>query len=66
MKSDIGLHIAKVRIIERHISKAWESLLNDHDSLLLGMLAKKVEDIINLALEVAGPHLRDMIQAQVI
>jgi len=27
---------------------------------------KNIQDIINLALEVAGPQLRDVIQAQVI
>ncbi len=37
--------IAKERIIETHIPKAWESLLNDQESLLLEMLAEKTEDL---------------------
>lgn len=37
--------IARERIIETHISEAWDTLLCDQDSLLLEMLADKVEDL---------------------
>lgn len=38
-------NVAKVRIIESHLPKAWEALLSEQDSLLLEMLADKVEDL---------------------
>jgi hypothetical protein len=38
-------NVARKRIIEANLPKAWEALLKDHDSLLLDLLAEKVEDI---------------------
>ncbi len=38
-------NVARVRIIETHLPKAWEGLLKDQDSLLLDLLAEKVEDL---------------------
>jgi len=38
-------NVARVRIIETNFPKAWEALLKDQDSLLLELLAEKVEDI---------------------
>lgn len=38
-------NIAKERIIETHLPKAWEMMLKDRDSLLLEILAEKVEDL---------------------
>ena len=37
--------MARVRIIETHLPKAWDGLLKDQDSLLLDLLAEKVEDL---------------------
>lgn len=37
--------IARVRIIETNLPKAWEGLVKDQDSLLLDLLAEKVEDL---------------------
>ena len=51
--------IAKERIFETHIPKAWEALLNDQDSLLLEMLAEKVEDLCGYKpdLDLCGQYL---------
>ena len=38
-------NVARVRIIETNFPKAWEALLKDQDSLLLDLLAEKVEDL---------------------
>ena len=38
-------NVARVRIIETNFPKAWEGLLQDQDSLLLDLLAEKVEDL---------------------
>jgi hypothetical protein len=38
-------NVARTRIIESNIPKAWKLLLRDHDSLLLDLLAEKVEDL---------------------
>jgi len=38
-------NVARIRIIETNFPKAWEALLKEHDSLLLDLLAEKVEDI---------------------
>ncbi len=38
-------NVARNRIIESNLPKAWEALLKDHDSLLLDLLAEKVEDL---------------------
>ncbi len=38
-------NVARVRIIETNLPKAWETLLKDQDSLLLDLLAEKVEDL---------------------
>jgi hypothetical protein len=38
-------NVARDRIIETNLSKAWEALLKDQDSLLLELLADKVEDL---------------------
>ena len=38
-------NVARVRIIETNFPKAWEDLLKDQDSLLLELLAEKVEDL---------------------
>ena len=38
-------NVARVRIIETHFPKAWEALLKDQDSLLLDLLAERVEDL---------------------
>ena len=38
-------NVARVRIIETNLPKAWDSLLKDQDTLLLDLLAEKVEDI---------------------
>jgi len=37
--------VARVRIIETNLPKAWQGLLKDQDSLLLDLLAEKVEDL---------------------
>jgi predicted type IV restriction endonuclease len=37
-------NVARVRIINSNLPKAWESLLKESDSLLLDILAEKVED----------------------
>ena len=38
-------NIARIRIIESTFPRAWEALLKDRDSLLLDLLAEKVEDL---------------------
>ncbi|WDN89969.1 putative type IV restriction endonuclease [Desulfosarcina sp. BuS5] len=38
-------NVARVRIIETNFPKTWEALLKDQDSLLLDLLAEKVEDL---------------------
>ena len=38
-------NVARVRIIETNLPKAWEGLLKEQDSLLLDLLAEKVEDL---------------------
>ncbi len=38
-------NVARVRIIETNLPKAWESLLQEQDSLLLDLIAEKVEDL---------------------
>jgi len=37
--------VARIRTIESNLLKAWDALLRDQDSLLLELLAEKVEDI---------------------
>jgi hypothetical protein len=37
--------VARVRIIEANLPNAWETLLKEQDSLLLDLLAEKVEDL---------------------
>jgi hypothetical protein len=38
-------NVARSRIVESNLPKAWELLLKDQDSLLLELLAEKVEDL---------------------
>jgi hypothetical protein len=38
-------NVARVRIIDSNLPKAWEALLKSQDSLLLELLAEKVEDL---------------------
>ena len=38
-------NVARKRIIKANLPKAWEALLKDHDSLLLDLLAERVEDL---------------------
>ena len=57
-------NVAKVRIIESHLSKAWEALLREQDSLLLEMLADKVEDLCGYKpdLDKCGEYLELQLQ----
>jgi len=57
-------NVARVRIIERNFPKAWESLLKDQDSLLLDLLAEKVEDLCGYKpdLDVCSQFLEMQIQ----
>lgn len=38
-------NVARIRIIEENLPKAWIALLKEQDSLLLDLLAEKVEDL---------------------
>jgi len=38
-------NVARIRIIKSNFPKAWEALLKEQDSLLLDLLAEKVEDL---------------------
>ncbi len=38
-------NVARVRVIEENLPKAWIALLKEQDSLLLDLLAEKVEDL---------------------
>jgi len=38
-------NVARHRVIDSHLPKAWTALLKDQDSLLLDLLAEKVEDL---------------------
>lgn len=38
-------NVARVRVIEENLPKAWLALLKEQDSLLLDLLAEKVEDL---------------------
>lgn len=38
-------NVSRYRIIENNLPKAWESLLQEQDSILLELLAEKVEDL---------------------
>ena len=37
--------VARIRVIESNLPKAWSALLKEQDSLLLDLLAEKVEDL---------------------
>lgn len=56
--------VARVRIIETNFPKAWEGLLKDQDSLLLDLLAEKVEDLCGYKpdLDVCSQFLEMQIQ----
>jgi len=57
-------NVARVRIIEANVPKAWEALLKDQDSLLLDLLAEKVEDLCGYKpdLDVCSQFLETQIQ----
>lgn len=57
-------NVARVRVIEAILPKAWEGLLKDQDSLLLDLLAEKVEDLCGYKpdLDVCGQFLEKQIQ----
>ncbi|MDX9896506.1 MAG: hypothetical protein RBS34_13750 [Desulfofustis sp.] len=57
-------NVARVRIIETNFPKAWEALLKDQDSLLLELLAEKVEDLCGYKpdLDVCSQFLEMQIQ----
>ncbi|MGD9489063.1 MAG: hypothetical protein AB7W47_13640 [Calditrichaceae bacterium] len=57
-------NVARVRIIETNLPKAWEGLLKDQDSLLLDLLADKVEDLCGYKpdLDVCSQFLEMQIQ----
>ncbi len=38
-------NVARVRLIEANLPKAWDALLKEQDSLLLDLIAEKVEDL---------------------
>lgn len=38
-------NVSRIRVIEVNLPKAWQSLLQDQDSILLELLAEKVEDL---------------------
>jgi predicted type IV restriction endonuclease len=57
-------NVARVRIVEANLPKAWEGLLKDQDSLLLDLLGEKVEDLCGYKpeLDVCGQFLEMQIQ----
>lgn len=57
-------NVARVRVIEAILPNAWEGLLKDQDSLLLDLLAEKVEDLCGYKpdLDVCGQFLEKQIQ----
>jgi len=58
-------NVARIRIIESNLPKAWEALLKDHDSLLLDLLAEKVEDICGYKpdLDLCGKFISKQVQS---
>ncbi len=56
--------VARIRIIETNLPKAWEGLLREQDSLLLDLLAEKVEDLCGYKpdLDVCSQFLERQIQ----
>ncbi len=57
-------NVARVRIIETNFPKAWEALLKEQDSLLLDLLAEKVEDLCGYKpdLDVCSQFLERQVQ----
>lgn len=57
-------NVARVRTISSNIPNAWESLLKDQDSLLLDLLAEKVEDLCGYKpdLDICSQFLATQIQ----
>lgn len=57
-------NVARVRVIDANLPRAWESLLKDQDSLLLDLLAEKVEDICGYKpdLDICSQFLETQIQ----
>lgn len=57
-------NVSRVRIIETNLPLAWEGLLKDQDSLLLDLLAEKVEDLCGYKpdLDVCSQFLEMQIQ----
>ncbi len=57
-------NVARTRIIESTLPKAWEALLKDQDSLLLDLLAEKVEDLCGYKpdLDLCGKFINNQIQ----
>lgn len=57
-------NVARGRIIETNLPKAWEALLKDQDSLLLDLLAEKVEDLCGYKpdLDVCSQFLERQVQ----
>ena len=58
-------NVSRIRIIESNLPKAWEALLKDHDSLLLDLLAEKVEDLCGYKpdLDLCGRFINNQIQS---
>ncbi|MFQ5582822.1 MAG: hypothetical protein ACE5GL_00110 [Calditrichia bacterium] len=58
-------NIARIRIMESTFPKAWEALLKDHDSLLLDLIAEKVEDLCGYKpdLDLCGRFINNKIQS---
>lgn len=58
-------NVARIRIIEANLAKAWETLLKDHDSLLLELLAEKVEDLCGYKpdLDLCSKFINNQIQS---
>jgi hypothetical protein len=57
-------NVARVRIIETNLPKAWDALLSEQDSLLLDLLAEKVEDLCGYKpdLDVCSHFLEKQVQ----
>ncbi|BCD61516.1 predicted type IV restriction endonuclease [Nitratiruptor sp. YY08-26] len=58
-------NVSRIRTIESTLPKAWEALLKDHDSLLLDLLAEKVEDLCGYKpdLDLCGQFINNQIQS---
>lgn len=59
-------NVARFRIIANNLPKAWDSLLNEQDSLLLELLAEKVEDLCGYKpdLDTCSKFLEEQVQTK--